>query len=250
MTLPDLSIARPAAGALLRRHLGDRRFLLTLPRAVGLQVLHPAIAPALAEHTTTRLWEHKKRAVLQMIHLACAAHDTAAAIRFAHEHVKGTDDRGGRYHALYPDTFLFQHATYVDALMTAADVFGPALTAETRAELYAQCCRWYRSYGISDRGLPATWPEFTEYFTDACAATLRTTPAATALGPQVLRPDAWIVRHLPSAAVRAMQHPRAVALYGLTPRPADAAALRTVAALTRLGVATVPRLRSVPQARH
>ncbi|MEV0335092.1 oxygenase MpaB family protein [Nocardia sp. NPDC050717] len=250
MTLPRAALQRPAAGALLRRHLGDRRFLLTLPRAVGLQVLHPAIAPALAEHTTTRLWEHKKRAVLQMIHLACAAHDTAAAIRFAHEHVKGTDDRGSRYHALRPDTFLFQHATYVDALMTAADMFGPALTAETRAELYTQCCRWYRSYGISDRDLPAGWPEFTEYFAGTCAATLRMTPAAATLRPQVLRPDAWIVRQLPSAAVRAMQHPRAVELYGLTPRPADAAALRTVAAITRLGVTTVPRLRSVPQARH
>ncbi|MEV0078508.1 oxygenase MpaB family protein [Nocardia neocaledoniensis] len=250
MTLPRAALERPAAGALLRRHLGDRRFLLTLPRAVGLQVLHPAIAPALAEHTTTRLWEHKKRAVLQMIHLACGAHDTAAAIRFAHEHVKGTDDRGTRYHALYPDTFLFQHATYVEALMTAADLFGPALTAETRTELYTQCCRWYRSYGITDRGLPATWPDFTEYFTDACAGALRMTPAAATLGPQVLRPDAWVVRRLPSAAVRAMQHPRAVELYRLTPRAGDAVALRTVVAFTRAGAAAVPRWRSVPQARH
>ncbi|WP_278262002.1 oxygenase MpaB family protein [Nocardia sp. AG03] len=240
----------PAAGPLLRRHLGDRRFLLMLPRAVGLQVLHPAIAPALIEHSSTRLWEHKKRAVLQMIYLACAAHDTAAAIRFAHEHIKGHDDLGHRYHALHPDTFLFQHATYVETLMTAADVFGPALTDETRAELYDQCCRWYRGYGISDRSLPGTWPEFTAYFAEACATRLRLTPAATRLADQVLRPDAWVVRRLPTAAVRAMQHERAVELYGLTPRAGDAAALRAVAVATRAGFTTAPRrLRIVTQAR-
>ncbi|WP_336082049.1 oxygenase MpaB family protein [Nocardia sp. SSK8] len=240
----------PAAGELLRRHLGDRRFLLTLPRAVGLQVLHPAIAPALVEHSPTRLWEHKKRAVLQMIYLACASHDTAAAIRFAHEHIKGRDDRGHRYHALHPATFLFQHATYVDALMTAAALFGPALTEQARAELYHQCCHWYRGYGISDRELPATWPEFTAYFTEACATQLRMTPAATELTAQVLRPDAWIVRHLPTGAVRAMQHQRAAELYGLTPRSGDAAALRAVALGARAGFTTAPRrLRVVAQAR-
>lgn len=240
----------PAAGELLRRHLGDRRFLLMLPRAVGLQVLHPAIAPALVEHSPTRLWEHKKRAVLQMIYLACASHDTAAAIRFAHEHIKGHDDRGHRYHALHPGTFLFQHATYVDTLMTAAEVFGPPLTSETRAQLYDQCCRWYRSYGISDRGLPETWPEFVAYFADACATNLRMTPAATELATQVLRPDAWIVRRLPAGAVRAMQHERAAELYDLTPRSGDAAALRVVALATRAGFTAAPRrLRVVAQAR-
>ncbi|MFE3544748.1 oxygenase MpaB family protein [Nocardia sp. NPDC059177] len=242
---------QPAAGALLRERLGDRRFLLMLPRAVGLQVLHPAIAPALVEHSPMRLWEHKKRAVLQMIYLACADHDTAAAIRFAHEHIKGVDDLGRRYHALHPDTFLFQHATYVDTLMTAAEVFGPPLTDESRAELYDQCCRWYRSFGISDRRLPASWPEFTAHFARACREELRMTPAARELAGQVLRPDAWIVRRVPTGVVRAVQHERAAELYGLTPRATDTAALRTFAAATRAGSATAPRrIRIISQARH
>ncbi|TCJ97382.1 oxygenase MpaB family protein [Nocardia alba] len=245
----EISRTRPAAGPLLRRHLGDRRFLLMLPRAVGLQILHPSIAPALVEHASTRLWEHKKRAVLQMIYLACAGRDTASAIRFAHEHVKGNDDLGRRYHALNPDVFLFQHATYVETLMTAADVFGPPLSESTRALLYQQSCEWYRGYGISARNLPSTWPEFTEYFDDACARSLRSSPAATQLVDQVLRPDAWIVRRLPTAAVRAMQHERAAPLLGVRHRDSDAAALRTVAAMTRVGFATAPpRVRYVSQA--
>ncbi|MFD6397198.1 oxygenase MpaB family protein [Nocardia sp. NPDC060249] len=238
-----------SAGPLLRRHLGDRRFLLMLPRAVGLQILHPSIAPALVEHASTRLWEHKKRAVLQMIYLACASRDTASAIRFAHEHVKGTDDLGHRYHALNPDVFLFQHATYVETLMTAADVFGPPLSEQARGQLYQQCCDWYRGYGISDRNLAPTWPEFTEYFADACTRNLRKSPAATELADQVLRPDAWIVRRLPTAAVRAMQHERAAHLLGVRQRDSDDAALRAVAAMTRAGFATAPRrVRFVSQA--
>lgn len=241
--------AEPAAGALLRRHLGDRRFLLMLPRALGLQILHPAIAHGLTEHVPTRLWDHKRRAVLQMIYLACTGHDTASAIRFAHEHVKGTDDLGRRYHALNPEVFLFQHATYVDALFTAAEVFGPRLSDAERAHLYRQCCDWYRSYGISDRGLPADLAEFATYLDTACATTLRTTPATAHLARQVLHPDTWVVGRLPAAAVRAMQHDRAAELLEIRRRPGDAAALRAVAGTTRAAFALTPRrTHRLPQA--
>ncbi|MFB7718670.1 hypothetical protein [Nocardia sp. NPDC056100] len=67
------------AGDLLRRQLGDRRFLLLLPRAVGLQILHPAIAAALLEHAPNRLWAHKKRAITQMIYMACEDRDMRSA---------------------------------------------------------------------------------------------------------------------------------------------------------------------------
>ncbi|MGW6727361.1 oxygenase MpaB family protein [Nocardia sp. NPDC055029] len=238
------------AGPLLRRHLGDRRFLLTLPRAVGLQVLHPVIATALREHAPNRLWEHKKRTVSQMIYLAHTGRAADSVIRFAHEHVKGVDDHGHRYHALHPDVFLFQHATYVETLMTAADLFGPALAVDDRDQLYRETRAWYRTYGVSDRLLPLTRPEFTEYFTDACATQLRISPAAHEFRDQVLRPDAWIVRHLPAGAARAMQHPRARTLFGIRPAPADTTALRAVALTARTGFTIAPRrIRYVSQAR-
>ncbi|MBW0271573.1 hypothetical protein ATM97_12495 [Nocardia sp. MH4] len=238
------------AGPLLRRHLGDRRFLLTLPRAVGLQVLHPVIATALVDHAPHRLWEHKKRTVSQLIYLAHSGRAADSVIRFAHEHVKGLDDRGQRYHALHPEVFLFQHATYVETLMTAADLFGPALGAADRDQLYRETRAWYRTYGVSDRLLPRTRPEFAEYFADACATQLRVGPAARELRDQVLRPDAWIVRHLPAGAARAMQHPRALELFDVRTGRADAAALRAVAMTARPGFAMAPRrIRYVSQAR-
>ncbi|MFE7743052.1 hypothetical protein [Nocardia sp. NPDC057455] len=57
------SEAVDAPGPLLRGYLGDRRFELALRRAVALQILHPAIAAALTEHVTYRLWLHKRRTV-------------------------------------------------------------------------------------------------------------------------------------------------------------------------------------------
>lgn len=238
-------------GALLRRRLGDRRFLLMLPRAVGLQVLHPAIASGLAEHATNRLWEHKKRTLNQMIYMANSGRDMRSVIRNAHEHIKGFDDAGQRYHALHPELFLFQHATYVETLMAAADTFGPPIPESQRAQFYRECCRWYRGHGVSDRGLPETWPEFTDYFDTACREQLRLGPAGEALLGEVLRPDAWIVRRLPRAAVRAMQHERVVELLGLDTGGGDRLALAGVAAGARVVYGLGPRrIRYVPQARR
>ncbi|MEU8899885.1 oxygenase MpaB family protein [Nocardia sp. NPDC048505] len=229
----------PHEDSLLRQHLGDRRFVLTLPRAIALQALHPAIGAALAEHASSRLWHHKKRTVSQMIYLVYSGRDAAPVIRNGHEHLRGVDGFGRRYHALHPEIFLFQHATYVDALVHSVEVFGGGLSAPRRERLYAECCAWFRGHGISDRHLPVTWPEFIEYFEQACATTLTRGPHADALASQVLRPDAWLPRRVPSFAVRALLHPRAAELFDSRPDATDrhaftayAAAVRTTAALS------------------
>lgn len=235
---------------MLRKYLGDRRFLLMLPRAVGLQILHPSIASALVDHAPLRLWQHKRRTVLQMIYMAYLDEDTSRVIRLGHDTVTGHDDLGRRYHALYPKLFQFQHATYVDTLMTSIETFGRRLSDAQREQLYAECCQWYRIYGISDRGLPATWPVFRDYFEQACANELSLEDSGRQLAGQVLRPDSWIVRSLPAGAVRAMQHPRARELFDLPASTADRMSLRTVSFGVRAGLAVAPRrTRYVLQAR-
>lgn len=208
--------------SLLHRYLPDRRFLLTLPRAVALQILHPAIAASFTEHVHTGLWAHKQRSVGRMIQLACAGHpDPARVIRYAHEHVKGRDHTGRRYHALNPELFHFQHATYVDTLVTAVDTYVRPLSAADRERLYQECCDWYRSYGISTRPVPGTWPEFTDYFTEACATQLVRTEDADRLAPQALRPPWWAFGPIPGFAVRSVQHERARQLLGIAEQPGD-----------------------------
>jgi len=236
--------------SLLHRHLGDRRFVLTLPRAVTLQILHPAIAAALASHTRTGLWEHKKRAVSTMITIAYSRRDLRSVIRVGHEHVKGRDNLGRRYHALNPEIFFFQHATYVDALFTSIDTFSTPLSAPQRERLYLECLAWYRRYGISTRGVPTTWSEFTTYFDQACDGLLRRTAHGDHLVSQALRPDAWTPKWLPEGAVRALSHDRARDLLDIDVSAADRAVLSVYARTVRAGAALAPRrMRRLPQAR-
>ncbi|MFF0815902.1 oxygenase MpaB family protein [Rhodococcus sp. NPDC003318] len=201
---------------LLWKFLGDRRFLLTLPRAVSLQMLHPVIARGIREHSRTprHVWMHARHTVPQLVAMAYADRDLSTVIRYGHENVKGRDDHGNRYHALNPEVFFFQHATYVDTLMTMVDTFIRPLSAAEREQLYQECSIWYHRYGISARAMPASWSEFEEYFAGACAE-LRVGPDAEYYREQVLRPDAWVVRRVPTPVVRQLLHPRARELYGV-----------------------------------
>ncbi|WP_063128133.1 oxygenase MpaB family protein [Nocardia fusca] len=231
--------------SLLRRYLPDRRFLLTLPRAVALQILHPAIAASFTEHVHTGLWAHKKRTVDRMIGLACHGHpDPARVIRYAHEHVKGRDHTGARYHALTPELFHFQHATYVDTLVTAVEIYVRPLTPAAREHLYQDCCDWYRLYGISTRPLPGSWPEFTEYFTDALTR-LHRTQAADSLAEQALNPPWWALGVVPGFAVRAVQHERAAELLDITEQSGDRMEFAAFSAALRAGARA-----HVPADRH
>ncbi|MGW5379722.1 oxygenase MpaB family protein [Nocardia sp. NPDC003999] len=228
-------------GSLLRKYLGDRRFALALPRAVALQILHPAIATALTEHVTYRLWLHKRRTVNAIVQIAYSDRDLRSLIHAGHAHVQGSDDFGARYHALRPDLFFFQHATYVDTLFFAINMFIRPLTPEESHRLYRECVEWYGRYGISARHMPHTLPEFRNYVEETCATTLRTSPAAVGLAPQVLRPDAWIPRALPNSVARAIQHPRARDLLGVPQRPGDRHALRLYALALRTSGRAAPR---------
>lgn len=238
------------SGSLLHRYLGDRRFVLALPRAISLQVLHPAIAAALVEHAPERLWEHKKRTVSSMVHIAYSQRDLRLVIRFGHENVKGVDDLGERFHALNPELFFFQHATYVDTLVTAIETFIRPLSPDDREELYADCRDWYRRYGISARAQPDSWPAFVDYFAEACATQLRPSVHSDLLKSQVLRPDSWLPSTLPDFAVRSLLHHRAAELFDVHPSPVDTAAFRVYATAVRASMLVAPRaVKYLPGAR-
>ncbi len=225
----------PATESLLLQHLDTRGFRRTLPRAVGLQVLHPAIAASFTEHVHTSVWGHKTRSVEALIRLAYADRDISTTIRYAHEHVKGVDATGARYHALNPELFHFAHATYVDALFTSIAVYGNGLTAAEEERLYEECRQWYARYGISPRAVPATWAEFGDYFRDACAG-LRLTPAGERFGREVLSPPRWSIARTPAFAARAVQHERAAELFGVTLSAAERRRWRAHVAARRLRV--------------
>lgn len=216
------------AMVLLRKYLQDRRFLFMLPRAVALQMLHPTIARAISEHALhrERIWLHEQRTVTRAIEIASADRDMAPAIRFAHDHVTGRTAAGAKYHALQPDVFHFQHATYVETLFCMVETFIGQLDDTRRETLYRGCCDWYRRYGISTRPLPGSWPEFTVYFDDYCRAQLRPGPHFEQFRGEILDPSNWWPRVVPRRAIRAMQHPWARELAGIEVSRRDTRSLR------------------------
>jgi uncharacterized protein (DUF2236 family) len=223
------------ASQLLRKYLLDKRFLFTLPRAVGLQMLHPAIACATAEHALYRdhVWLHKQRTVTQAIEIAVSDRDMRPSIRFTHEHVRGRTASGATYHALQPDLFHFQHATYVEALFTMVATFVGPLDPGGQDQLYRGCCQWYGRYGISMRPVPASWPEFGEYFESNCRAELRAGAHFEQFRTEIMAPSNWWPRVVPSRAIRAMQHPYARELAGIEVSAGDDRSLRMFARTCR-----------------
>ncbi|GAB2855693.1 hypothetical protein GCM10022221_64070 [Actinocorallia aurea] len=236
---------------MLRRYAGDRRYGLVMPRAAALQLLHPAIAAAAVEHHryAGSLWRQQARAVPRAVAVVYRA-DAAARVRRAHRRVAGQDHAGRRYDALAPDVFFWEHATYVDALMTMIDLFDRPLTPDGRERLYQECRVWYRRYGVSERGVPPDHASFTRYFAEVCADVLEASPALEEYREQLLHPDVWLPRLLPEGLVPALLPERARDLLDLTVTPSDERRLRAYARTVGTAWPLLPRsVRRWPAAR-
>lgn len=218
---------------------------MMLPRSVSLLVLHPKIAAGISQHAlmANRLWLHKRRTVPPSIRIAYTDKDMTGFMTFAHEHIKGQDCTGASYHALNPELFHFQHATFVETLVAMVNTFIRPLSEQEHEELYQQCCDWYRRYGISARFMPDTWTEFLEYFEEQCDTQLSAGPHFEEFRDQIFAPTDWWPSRVPKPAIRAMLHPRACELSGVEPTARDRRSLRTFATLCRTA-AVVPALRA------
>lgn len=227
---------------MLWRFLADRRYLFVLPRAVCLQLLYPPIAAGITQHALMRdrIWLHKRRTVTQAVNIAFTDTDMRPQMRFSHEHVKGLDGNGNKYHALTPEVFHFQHATYVECLFVMVETFFGKLDSDQKEQLYQECCAWYRRYGISTRPMPPTWPQFIDYFEEFCQTQLLAGPHFEPFRDQMFTPSNWTMRMVPTRAVRALHHPRAQELTGITASAADRRSLRRFARLAHLS-AVAPR---------
>ncbi|WP_035734952.1 oxygenase MpaB family protein [Gordonia polyisoprenivorans] len=230
--------------SLLWRFLADRRFVMSICRAVSLQMLHPSIAAATHEFSIVprRVFVHKQRTVPCIIRSGYdAGFDEVRLIRYSHDSFRGRRPDGRAYHALNPSVFFFEHATYVDALFTCVEVFFGGLDADDKRRLYDETCEWYRRYGISAREMPASLDDFGDYFTHALATELDPVPGLDWYWDQLLRPDYWLFQQLPTRAVRAIQHPVAAQMLGITVSAADRRALSRFAGRLRTMDAVRPR---------
>ena len=158
--------------------VGRERVLVAAgPAALLLQIAHPLIAAAVADHSDFRRDPLERlRATLEAV-LTISFGDmeqvqrTGAAVAATHGRVTGQLDgpvgrfeAGTPYDASDPSLAMWVHATLVATAMDAYDHFVGPLTPEGRNGYYLECKRFAARFGVSEEALPADEPAFQDYF--------------------------------------------------------------------------------------
>jgi uncharacterized protein (DUF2236 family) len=150
------------------RYFGDNRMALLGPRAAVLQNMLPSLGQGVEDHS---VWFDETLARLQrsippIFNTVYGADGEAAGhqVRDFHKPIKGKLPDGSPYSALNPATFYWAHACFVEHLITATDTFIRRLTEQEKAQIFAESVTWFARYGVSARGTPQTYAEFTAYF--------------------------------------------------------------------------------------
>ncbi|MBV8979768.1 MAG: DUF2236 domain-containing protein [Acidimicrobiia bacterium] len=169
---------RLGPSSLLWRYAGDTRIAF-LGGTIGLlQLMHPAIAAGVLEHSNffedpaDRVFRSLPR-ILGAVYDGDAAAETGLQVRDFHRSIRGVDPVGRRYHALDPATFWWAHATFQFMAEQVVDRFDRhRLTDAEREQLYQEGVAWYRRYGVSERPVPADRMAFQAEWDRICTEVL------------------------------------------------------------------------------
>ncbi|MEZ4472358.1 MAG: oxygenase MpaB family protein [bacterium] len=176
--------------------------LLFGPRAALLQLAHPFVAQAIADHSRVLadLQARFRRTMALMYRLTFAPPDEALAIARAlharHAGVEGTLREGSArlpagmpYRANEVEALFWVAATLWDTSVLFHDrVLGP-LDAATREAYLADARRFGRLFGIPEAIQPPSWPAFQDYMDRMLRGeTLAVTGLARQLGRDLLTP--------------------------------------------------------------
>lgn len=144
--------------------------------AVLLQVAHPLVATGVVEHSDFRhdLWRRLRQTLRALYLIVYGTREEAeyagAAVQAVHARVHGATratlgpfPAGTPYSASDPDLMLWVHATLVEVALAVHGRFGTHLDALEEAAFYDEMGVVARLFGVPDRVLPRTLPEFRDY---------------------------------------------------------------------------------------
>lgn len=151
--------------SLLWRHAGDWRIYLMVPTTSLMLNMLPGVSAGIEQHSVA-FEDPVGRFARSVPQIMATIYDPEmpGRVRDYHRHVKGVDADGARYHALSPELYYASHAIFTFTMMRTIDVFDHRLSDEEKTALYEDSKTWYRRYGISDRAMPETWPDFQDYW--------------------------------------------------------------------------------------
>lgn len=161
------------------------------PRALLLQLAHPAVAAGVNDHSDFRADPWRRLAGTLRSYLTIVYGSSAAArteIRRLNTLHRGITGPG--YAARDPDLSLWVHATLVDSTMAVADAWLAPLSPSRRATFYAETRPIGRAFGIPEASLPADIEAFNGYVAAMLARTgpVRVSAIARELAAVVLHP--------------------------------------------------------------
>ena len=134
------------------------------PRALLLQLAHPAVAAGVADHSDFRTDPWRRLAGTLRSYLTIVYGTTAAAraeIRRLNALHRGITGPG--YSARDPDLSLWVHATLVESTIAVYDAWLEPLPTARRAAYYAETRSIGRAFGVPETSLPADLAAFERY---------------------------------------------------------------------------------------
>lgn len=182
-------------------------------RALLLQLAHPWVAAAIAEHSRTladpigrfhRTFEIMFTLVFgsldQALDAARRLHRRHATVQGRLPEAAGRFPEGSAYRADEATALQWVHATLVDTALIAHDLVLPPLTVEEREGYYAESRILGAMFGLAPEDQPPTWQAFASYNKAMWHSdTLAVSPAARAIASEVfagagsfLRTPAWL----------------------------------------------------------
>jgi uncharacterized protein (DUF2236 family) len=161
------------------------------PRALLLQIAHPAVAAGVSDHSDFRADPWRRLAGTLRSYLTIVYGSTGAAraeIRRLNALHRGITGPG--YAARDPELSLWVHATLIDSTIAVADAWLGPVSAVRRAAFYAETRPIGRAFGVPDALLPADVEAFDRYVEEMLAPSgpVHVSAIARELAAVVLRP--------------------------------------------------------------
>ena len=163
----------------------ESALFLAAGRAALLQLAHPWVAAAIAEHSKTLTDPvgrfHQTFRVMFTMVFGSLEQALAASRRLYRRHsgirgelpeAVGRFAKGAVYEANEIDALRWVYATLVDSALLAYELVLPPLSGAEREQYYEESKILAALFGISRNRLPLHWPEFKAYFDSTCESSL------------------------------------------------------------------------------
>lgn len=163
---PDAGTPRPLEpGSVAWRAFADPRGFLLAGTTLLLQVAHPDVGAAVAEHSDYKSdpWGRLQRTLdfyLPVLFGGPGSIEAGARIRRMHGRIDGTGFDGRPYSAFDPEAYHWVHATLVNGPVAAHSQFGRPLTARELDLYYAEMREVGRILQVADADMPPDWAGF------------------------------------------------------------------------------------------